>query len=289
MPKENTHLWFAQRLMTRLQNGDLPHPSANLVLNQPRMFSLGSIIPDAFFYHYRARGRRMAKVLHGSDPVMRAEAFSFMVVQAGEDASGRDQAFVLGYLSHVALDATFHPVIHALSGRRPGRPSSGVTRSLHRLLETGLDRLVNRTSRYPDIIAPFLADRAEVLHILAGHAGLRLGDVRGALSNQLLVSRLAQGRFAHKLLSFFHWPPALDLSELRNLCYAQLDEEDGFDPDKAAAAPTVWTAFHKVNWDRLFERAENLALKLFCLCSEHWTKRLDFAELRQAFPQKACD
>ncbi|GAB6059154.1 zinc dependent phospholipase C family protein [Desulfonatronum parangueonense] len=289
MPKENTHLWFAQRLVTRLQTDDLPHSSTKLILSQPQLFSLGSIIPDAFFYHSRVRGRRMARILHGSDPGMRAEAFSSMVVQAGEDASGRDQAFVLGYLSHVALDATFHPVIHALSGRRPGQPSTGATRSLHRLLETGLDRLVNPTSHYPNIIAPFLADRVQVLHILTGQSGLRSSDVRTALSNQLLVNRLVMGRFAHRLLSLCHWPPALNLSALRNLCYVQLDEEAGFLPGEAAAIPTVWTAFHKVNRERLFERAENLAMKLFGLCSDHWAKRLDFAELRQAFPQKACD
>ena len=246
----------------------------------------------------------MARVLHGSDPRTRTGAFGLMAVWAKEDASGRDKAFVLGYLSHVALDRVTHPVVDALSDKRPGQTSTGRTMALHRLVETALDQQINRCCRYPRIIWPYPAKRVEVLHRLAGEVGLWRGDVHAALSVQLLVNGLVQGRVAHALVGALHYPPVLDLAVLLNLCYAQLDREPGFSgsPDpEAPPAPSgpsdpgqdgkkeFWRDFHAVNWSKLFERAELEAWRLFDLCTEYWADRLDETDFRRGLPHKPCD
>ena len=293
MPKENTHLWFARRLwkQTLGQSGDMEadHPSTGLIPAHPLFFSLGSIIPDAFFYHPLARGRRMARVLHGSDPRTRTEAFGHMAAWAKEDESGRDKAFVLGYLSHVALDRVMHPVVDVLSGKRPGQPSTGQSMALHRLVETALDQHANRCCRYPRIIWPYPAKRVQVLHRLAENVGLRRGDIHVALKGQLIVNRLVQGRIIHALIGALHRPPVLDLSVLLNLCYAQLEREPGFTGSGQEGREGFWDAFHAVNWSRLFQRAEQEALRLFRLCGEYWAGRLNESGLRRGLPQKPCD
>ncbi|WP_031387524.1 zinc dependent phospholipase C family protein [Desulfonatronum thiodismutans] len=293
MPKENTHLWFARRLWKQTRNPSKnavdDHFSTDLIQAHPLFFSLGSIIPDAFFYHPLSRGRRMALVLHGSDPRTRTESFGRMAAWAREEESGRDKAFVLGYLSHVALDRVMHPVVDALSGKRPGQASTGQSTALHRLVETALDQQINRCCRYPRIIWPYPAKRVSVLHRLAGEVGLRRGDVHAALSVQLLVNRLVQGRAAHALVRALHHPSVLDLSVLLNLCYAQLDREPDFFSEKRTGRAEFWRNFHAVNWSRLFERADLEAWRLFDLCTEYWANRLDGSGLRRGLPHKPCD
>ncbi len=289
MPKENTHLWFARRLWRRLPAMETAPPSSALVNAHPLFFSLGSIIPDAFFYHPFARGRRMARVLHGSDPRKRTEAFVRMAVWAKQDESGRDKAFVLGYLSHVALDRVMHPVVDALSGKPPGQPSTGRSIALHRLVETALDQQINRCCRYPRIIWPYPARRVTVLQRLAKDVGLRRGDVHAALSLQLGVNRLVEGRFAHAVVGVLHRPPLLDLSALLNLCYAQLEREPGFRSPANHGQEDFWPDFHIVNWSRLVERSEMEAVRFFNLCTDYWANHLDESGLLEGLPQKPCD
>jgi hypothetical protein len=293
MPKENTHLWFARRLWKQARhpskNAVADHSSLELIQAHPLFFSLGSIIPDAFFYHPLSRGRRMARVLHGSDPRTRTESFGRMAAWARKEESGRDKAFVLGYLSHVALDRVMHPVVDALSGKRPRSSSTGQSIALHRLVETALDQQINSCCRYPRIIWPYPAKRVGVLHRLAGEVGLRRGDVHAALSAQLLVNRLVQGRTAHALVRALHYPPVLDLAVLLNLCYAQLDREPGFSDPGQDGRERFWRDFHAVNWAKLFRRADLEAWRLFNLCAEYWANRLDESEFRRGLPHKPCD
>lgn len=289
MPKENTHLWFARRLWRRLPAMETAAPSAALVSAHPLFFSLGSIIPDAFFYHPFSRGRRMARVLHGSDQQTRTEAFACMALWAKHDESGRDKAFVMGYLSHVALDRVMHPVVNALSEKRTGQPSTGRSIALHRLVETALDQQVNRCCQYPRIIWPYPARRVAVLHRLAQEVGLRPGDVQAALSFQLTVNRLVHGRIAHAVVNMLHRPPMLDLSALLNLCYAQLEREPGFASGIQNGRSAFWLGYHAVNWPRQFERADLEAVRLFDLCGTYWANRLDEAGFRRELPHKPCD
>lgn len=294
MPKENTHLWFARQLQQGMSATEENCLVGKLLRDEPLLFSLGAIIPDAFFYHPRSRGRRLANIFHGSDASMRDEVFSRVVHQAGDDPSGRSQAFVLGYLSHVALDSVMHPVVNALSGKHPGQASTRESMALHRLVETALDQQINPSCRYPRIIRPVLGRRVDVLRRLAADAGLLPGDVHAALRNQLVVNQLVQGRIAHALLGMLHYPSVLDLSVLLNLSYAQLARESGFlrtalTDTKQGARAQFWTGYHAVNWMRLTLRAEQMALDLFRLCTAYWDGQIGQSELQQGLPRKPCN
>ncbi|WP_045220661.1 zinc dependent phospholipase C family protein [Desulfonatronum thioautotrophicum] len=294
MPKENTHLWFARRLREGMPASEEGCLVGKIVRDEPLLFSLGAIIPDAFFYHPRSRGRRLAGIFHGSDPTMRDDIFSRAVHQSGDDPTGRSKAFVLGYLSHVALDQAMHPVVNALSGKRPGQASTRASIALHRLVETALDQQINPSCRYPRIIRPELGRRVDVLHRLASEAGLRPGDIHAALRNQFVVNQMVQGRIAHALLGMLHYPSVLDLSVLLNLSYAQLARESGFlrtalTDTKQDERAQFWTGYHAVNWMRLTLRAEQRALDLFRLCTAYWDGQIGQSELQQGLPRKPCN
>lgn len=292
MPKENTHLWFARSLISAPEttvDGQGPLRDA------PLYFFLGSIIPDAFYYHPFPRARRMPRVLHGSDPEWKNKTPSWLVGQARGSASPGDKAFVLGYLSHLALDRVFHPVVHVLSGKRPGRSSSYQNSAMHRLVETALDRLVNQTCFFHKIIHPRLGGCVQALKSLAAQVGLGSRDMRLALTVQHQVNRLIMGRGAHGILAFLDRFPCWDLSALRNLCYAQLNQEPAFaatakgvDPGSPGADKAL-RAVRRINWLRLFARSKEDALAMFRACAAYWRGDLSDGELAKALPARACD
>jgi|GEM_PF-3991565 len=291
MPKENTHLWFAQSLIAASET----ETGLGLLREESLPFFLGSIIPDALYYHPHPRARRMPRVLHGSDPEWKDTTPVWLVAQTGRSGSPGSKAFVLGYLSHLALDKVFHPVVHVLSGKRSGQSSSAETTSRHRLVETALDRLVNQTCFFHRIIQPRIADHVQTLQALAAKAGLGSRDVRHALAIQHLANRLILGRGMHGILTFLDRLPFWNLSALRNLCYAQLDQEPSFVEDENttgsgdSVSNKALRAVCRIRWVRLFARSKKDALAMFQSCEAYWQGDLDEEALALALPQKACD
>lgn len=291
MPKENTHLWFAQSLIAA------PVPTVGLdpPRSEPLFFFLGSIIPDAFYYHPLSRARRMPRVLHGSDPEWKNTTPFWLVSQAKGSQSPRDKAFVLGYLSHLALDRVFHPVVHVLSGKRKGQASSYMTVARHRLVETALDRYINQTCFFHRIIHPRLGDHVHPLQSLIREIGLGNRDLRRALTVQRLVNRLVLERGTHTVLTFLDRAPVWDLSALRNLCYAQLDQElalaangQNIGPEKSSQDKGL-RAVRRINWHRLFARSKEDALAMFWACEAFWRGDVTEDALAKALPRRACD
>lgn len=292
MPKENTHLWFARTLTTAFGPAD----ELCFIREEQLFFFLGSIIPDVFFYHPCARVRRMARVLHGSDPEWGNRTPARLVRLAGESKTFRDKAFVLGYLSHLALDQVFHPVVHVLSGKRNGTPSSTEIIAKHRLVETALDRVTKHSCFYPRIILPCFGDRVASLQSLAQDVGLIPRDVRLALTIQHLANRLILGRFTHSVLARMHHPPLLNLSTLRNLCYAQLEQEPAFAVNTSAgsdrsdfATAKALHAVLRIRWPRLFAQSRKNAQDMFRACTAYWRNDLSENALVEALPKHACD
>lgn len=292
MPKENTHLWFARGLLEA--TGDRAVPAC--LEQAPMFFFLGSVIPDTFFYLPGARPRRMAGVLHCSDPEWAGQTPMHLARRARHAAAPRNQALVLGYLSHLALDRVFHPVVHVLSGKSSGRPVTRAIIARHRLMETALDRIINKTVRFPRLILPRMGPRVEILLELAEEIGLRGENVRRALTVQYLANRLILGRGAHGVLGMAGMLLRMDVSGLRNLCYAQLDREPAFAAG-AGRAPESGDrltdkglrAVRRIAWQRLFKESRRQALTMFHACEAYWRGNLAEEALALALPQKACD
>jgi len=140
MPKENTHLYFAKRLLDNPVEKEIMEPMGN----SKREFYLGCIFPDCFYYHPQKDVEALSDRLHGRGENAGQMIIAFLKT-AKKNRSIQDYAFTMGYISHWSLDKIFHSVILQLCGDFPD-PRSGKglnTVYHHRLLETDLDRRVN--------------------------------------------------------------------------------------------------------------------------------------------------
>ncbi len=115
-----------------------------------RCYHLGSIVPDTFFYAVRlpfkkGNPSRYGDILHGSegnDTARPALEMLKALRDAPNDPLFREKtAFVCGYLTHIALDATLHPFVYHVSGNYYAGCAleRREAQARHRLIEVWLD------------------------------------------------------------------------------------------------------------------------------------------------------
>lgn len=170
MPKEITHCILAERAVHTLAAAK---PSAKSAVGReivflaekfPQLLYFGSVSPDIFFYDIKLpwemriknRGLLWGELIHGTEGED-SLAHVMVMLDILRDAnlqkqvnSGRifsaDQhdgllLFVLGYLSHVALDTVMHPIVYYFSGNYYAHDRREKLRAeaRHRAIETVLD------------------------------------------------------------------------------------------------------------------------------------------------------
>ncbi|MBF0497765.1 MAG: zinc dependent phospholipase C family protein [Deltaproteobacteria bacterium] len=138
MPKEITHWLIARRLAEKLDGtGYTPSLRQN-----PNCLMLGAVFHDALFYlpPYAA----IADHWHGIDGEDTFEMIRRLSTSIDEPSSqGPMRAFLVGVISHIFADITFHPMIFHLTGQYhdADRRMRSQAVQAHRVFETRLDLL----------------------------------------------------------------------------------------------------------------------------------------------------
>ena len=140
MPKENTHIYFADGLLARLDN-----ELKKLVKDNIDYFYLGSITPDTFYYSEQKAIVEISDYLHGNDGNLTNELIFDLLDTARDNKNDKDFVFALGFITHCALDIIWHPVIFYLTGDYHSLDKSIAAKAQyqHRYFETQLDSKVN--------------------------------------------------------------------------------------------------------------------------------------------------
>src|SRR3954470_8822008 len=149
MPKELTHILFADQLTNRL---DRIGPAQLLRRNRATLH-FGSIATDTLYYevtfpiidHDYAH---WGEIIHGGQGEDTGTPIREMLrrLQKHPDTANNDArfAFVCGFLSHMALDIVFHPWVYAVTGPYydPDPDIQTSSQMSHRLVESWLDLLM---------------------------------------------------------------------------------------------------------------------------------------------------
>src|SRR4030042_3716187 len=101
MPKENTHLYFANKISEKIENMDLK----SAIKENLDYFYLGSITPDVFFYGKNKKTTDVSEFFH------KEGAIDYV-----KENIAQNPVFSLGILTHIILDDIFHPIIESSSG-----------------------------------------------------------------------------------------------------------------------------------------------------------------------------
>lgn len=196
MPKENTHLWFAESLVREIPAGKM----RTAISGGKSHYFLGSIIPDTFFYSFRPSLERISEIIHGRD----GHPTNVMILSVLDLARGpEDIAFILGYITHCALDITFHPMVDSLSGdyydHDPARREDAV--ALHRSIETCIDVRTGNTLRIHELVRPRLLSGLVFEDIVSRDFSTTRRSIERTLLLQLFSNRLFSSPAAYRCLN----------------------------------------------------------------------------------------
>lgn len=168
MPKEITHILLAEKAadLSDKHRSNRYDRASELLKKHANAFRFGSVSPDIFFYDIPfvfdnksiPRGLPFGAALHGGEGEDTMAHIAAMlrileepsVQKAGLgrtlDTDQRDMlfAFCTGYLTHIALDTVFHPLVYYYSGNyyHNVKFEKRLVETRHRVIESVLDLLV---------------------------------------------------------------------------------------------------------------------------------------------------
>ncbi|HNY64030.1 MAG TPA: zinc dependent phospholipase C family protein [Deltaproteobacteria bacterium] len=257
MPKENTHLWFAHSLLKELPEGRmLQGISANIA-----HYYLGSIIPDTFYYASRTSIETISEIIHGKDGV----PTNVMILAVLDQAKGpEDIAFILGYITHCALDITFHPMVDSLSGDYydddPSRRENA--QAVHRGLETCIDIRIRNSLRIFRLVSPRLLRGLAFESIVSRDFAVTPGRIESTLQKQILSNRMFASPVAYRIAASLNSLGILKSRSFLPLFYADVRDPDACIPDPVRYRDSATGTELVESLSALFARARTKALPM---------------------------
>ncbi len=261
MPKENTHLYFAHRLLC-----DTEEPEwRNIINKELEPYYLGAIAPDVFYYSGEEKTRRISETLHGRDGSPTNGIVFELLERAKANKSGADLAFALGYLTHCALDITFHPVIYYLSGNYFDHDFDLANEAmyLHRHLETYLDKKVNQDFFFHHLINLRHIRTLDFPKLFHERFGVPLGETEILLRRKNLASQFENSRLVYYLFYFLYKLGLKKIKLFLGLFYANLTADPRVVPDLIDYRDIITGEKKRDLITDLFDRADNLASAYF--------------------------
>lgn len=183
MPKENTHLFFANQVLNTIKEKDIKSALSMNVY----YFYLGSVIPDAFYYYHQGRTKRVSEKIH-SQFGPSVPDIVFKSLNLSQDP--KDLVFLFGLITHCCLDVTFHPVIDSLAMNfcAKGFHLPNDRQYFHRYIETYIDKAINPNFLMPKLIKPSLVEDLIFPEITSAEFGLPAYWLKRALKRQLVAN-----------------------------------------------------------------------------------------------------
>jgi hypothetical protein len=194
MPKENTHISFAYNILSCLEDNKI----VKLVSPYVRDYLLGSIIPDTFFYSKYSEVIDISEHIHGKDGIPTNEIIFSCLDNAD---SPKDIAFLLGFITHCALDIIIHPVIYYLTGNYYDKDTSrrSIARYSHALFETGLDIKIGNRLRIHKLLKQSSMKDLVFRGIVSNRFNADQSLLDKAFKKQLFINMAFDSGAAHKL------------------------------------------------------------------------------------------
>ena len=257
MPKENTHLWFAQETLHHVPDPQL----LRKVSGHVGRYYLGSFIPDTFFYASDGALSEISETLHGKGGAPTNEA----VLSVLDHARGmHDIAFALGYVTHCALDIVFHPVVNALAGDYYDEDPVQRSRSayLHRRIETCLDVHIGNRLRIYRLTSPGLIRGLAYEDFISTRFSTSRRALEITLFKQLMLNRLFASRAAYAATRLLYGLDIVHHQEVLSLFYADVGSDDGCMQDPLSCYDGKIRSQESVSLNTLFARARDEALSM---------------------------
>jgi len=281
MPKENTHIHFADTLLESLSDG----PRKEILTSHLKEYYLGAISPDIYFYHRDESKTKISASLHGCN----GEKTNGIIMAMLKAPQGpKDFAFAAGYMTHTVLDMTFHPVIYYLAGNYydedPIKEASAQYR--HRYLETALDMVVAGRLKSNRILTIGLLNCLKFNDYLKEEFKVYPEETAATLKRQLSLNDLMTRRTLYPIFA-----PFAGGKSNRGLFYGNILKQDRKQPlDTDIEVRDIFTGEKEtVSFARLFDQALEKAKPRLEAMFSFRSGDLNISELEKIIPGESLD
>lgn len=206
MPCIITHKIFAEKAFMQLNKQDI----IQLIDNHAQLFYIGSNGPDILFYHNALPWQsHLTKAISSLGNQMHStlinafyeKAFELIQKEKNRQIKERIMAYLLGHLTHWALDKSVHPYIFYRTGA-----SEKIHMDYHHRIESDIDlKLLHRIKgveasqycsyqicEYDDAMLQAIARLYVPIAKEIYHVDLKVNDIRKALDNWKMLQKLFQ-------------------------------------------------------------------------------------------------
>ncbi len=145
MPKEISHIYFAEEIKKTLSSG-----IQKIIDEHIHLYRYGSSSPDLFYYtlpskkYQKLQNLDIGSKIH--DDINNLSPIYDLLKKAKKSNTEKNKlfSFVCGYLTHVAVDTYFHPYIYSITGHyfHTDSKKQKEYQANHRLYETCLDLFI---------------------------------------------------------------------------------------------------------------------------------------------------
>ena len=198
MAAENTHIYLADQIKGEIGN----HSLKALLDDHKDYYFFGSIFPDILFYSKDRLLFTMAYNLHGEDGIPTHQIVFDILDKARSKKDRKNFSFIAGFLTHYAVDMTFHPVIFYISGYKAEGNKKEQDRSsyLHWHYEADINRQINHSFRLDRMIRPELIRDLSIPEVL----GIEKRALGKAMRRQIRYSRITHSYFYYLLFNVLY-------------------------------------------------------------------------------------
>ena len=275
MPKENTHIYFADNLRAKITKQSIKE----LVDNNLDYYYLGSITPDVFWYSKDKKIEKIAKHIHGDSNITNEIIFELLDV-AKESKSEEDLAFILGFLTHCSLDITFHPMIMYLTGNyhSPDKEIGDRAKYSHRHFETYLDEKLKHDFSIAKNTSVCSLKDLTVFNFFCSKFQVTSKELVGIYKRHRFLTGLFRNSFVFSAASFLNKINIMhNYSELA-LFYNILKKDKKEWGDEFDYQDLIDGSKLHANVKALFSQATDLALDYFSAAWDYYQGNIDLSK-----------
>ncbi len=289
MPKENSHIYFANSLIDEIQDSKI----RQLLQKHRTIYSFGAIAPDLFYYSLKKSVSAISDMLHGKAGNPTNEITLAMLRNAHNET---DLAFIMGYVTHCVLDMIFHPLVCYLTGNNHGKDKKKRLEAVygHRWFETWIDIILDHPYHIRHSVKAKVCRNSVFEKIIKADYSLSVFIVRALLQRQVFLNRQLECKtsyYCHNLLYQIGLFPDKTMHPLFYQ-YVKNHPEERWQyclEDKIAYQDLITGADQTDSLQDLFQHARIKTLVIITSIYRYYQKQIPAKDLLTIIPSSSLD
>ncbi len=267
MAYENTHLWAADKIRAQLGNQALE----NLISKRSDFYHLGAVFPDTCSYSRNPEIRNISDFLHGETGIPTNKVVFDVLERVIRTRDDSNFVFICGYLTHMALDIVFHPLVVYFSGYLPQQSPTRASNSsyLHWHYETFIDKHFNNRFYLERTINPDIVRDLLIPSVL----DVPEEAVMAALKRQISFFRRVNSRFFYWVYRMATGAGFVDRKYIGGF-YANLDFDRTALPRKIQYRDLFSGEKRETTLDNLMDRSLSMGTDMILAAYDYYTGKI---------------